>query len=170
MQSSDSGVDLTVETIIKRLMDHVDKRIGALRQDLKQELAEHFDGRHDDLAHRMAKVEDCVDKAAITFAQSAAGIAKDAAFTKFLAAKAFGDHGPQPTDPETPEPGDPCPIQIDRAVTGDPAGDAQRADLPEYGAVVYLKPGTDAKTGWAAANAAIRMGRCGSGGRVSRRP
>jgi hypothetical protein len=155
--------------IINRLMGHVDKRIDALKQDLKHELAEHFDGRHDDLAGRMAKVETCVDKAAAMFAQSAAGIAKDTAFAKMLAAKAFADQGATAA-PETPKPGDPRPIQIDRAVTTDPAGSAQRADLPEYGAVVYLRSGTDAKTGWSATQTVIRAGRDGRGSRVPRRP
>lgn len=162
MQNSDSGLDPTVEMIINRLMDHVDKRIDALKRDLKQELAEHFDGRHDDLAGRMAKVEDCVDKAAAMFTQSAEGIAKNTAFAKMLAAKAFGEQGTS-AGAETPEPGDPRPLQIDRAVTTDTAGGAQRADLPEYGAVVYLEPGTDADTGWAATQTVIRAGRGGNG-------
>jgi hypothetical protein len=152
-------VDRAVETMFTRFTDHVDTCIKALKQELKAELAAHFDPLHHELSERMATVEDRVDKASEIFDRWALEIRKDTGITKLLAANAFANADSPAPPPETPQPGDPRPMEIDHAVAADPADGAQRVDLPECGAVIYPKPGTDASTAWDAAGAAIRAGR-----------
>jgi hypothetical protein len=141
--------------IIRRVTELVDARVLALKQDL----TEHFGVRHDELTRRMTEMEDLLAKATENFDRWAMAIRKDTGITKILATSAFANSGSSPAGPETPQPGDPRPMEIDHAVAADPSEGAQRVDLPECGAVVFPRPGTDASTAWAATGAAIRAGR-----------
>jgi len=153
------AADPAVELMCRRITDHVDTCIAALKQELRQELAEHFDPLHEELARRMATVEERVDNAANVFDRWAVAIRKDTGITKVLATTAFAELGAPASEPETPQPGDPRPPEIDHAVAVDPAKGAQRVDLPEYGAVVFPRPGTDADAAWTAASSSIRARR-----------
>jgi hypothetical protein len=161
--NNNDDVDPAIEAIIRRLTDHLDARIDALKAELKEELraelAGHFDARHDELCRRMTLVEERFDAGMDLFSRWADGIQRNTAYTRMLAEAAFAKGRKCPPEPATPQPGEPRPPEVDRAVNADPAEGVQRVDLPDYGAVLHLAPGADAEEAWQAARDAIRAGR-----------
>lgn len=156
MQNSDSGVDPAVELIIQRMTDLVDARVLALKKDL----IEQFGARHDELARRLTEATENFDR-------WATDIRRATNFTQAMAKGAFAGDQPSPA-PLTPTADAPRPIAIDRAAAADPSAGEQRVDLPDYGVVLYIKPGEDPERAWVGTRTALREER-GVGG-VRRSP
>lgn len=158
MQESQTGAHPAIERIIKEVLAHVDARFD----ELEQKLTANFNPLHNETSRRIASVEKHLTSGIDLFDQWAASIQANTAYTKTLAVGAFASSCRTAPTPPVPADEDPRPPEIDRACSADPGDGVQRVDLPQYGSVAYILPGTDPETAWDGVKTSIRQQRGGA--------